>query len=448
MDKPVARIVNLISDQQQRLLNMDTHEARRRILTAQPDEVLAIQGSYALVARHGERVCLARSLDRPLRYFLAKEASGPFLVVAERIDEIRACLEAEGYGDQFHPSYTRMAPAHHVTSIRLIGCPDPNPVYRRFFAPPMASLPADVELIGERYVAALLDETRSWLRSLPAEEPLGVLFSGGVDSGAVLLCLYKALLEAGQSPARLKAFTLSVGEGGSDGHQAQEFLRRLELEMLGELVEVPAAAVDPFAAIEVIEDYKARDVECAAVSLALLAALRERYPEWRYLADGDGGDENLKDYPIEENPELTIRSVVNNSMLYQEGWGVEAIKHSLTYSGGLSRGTVRTYAPLARHGFVGFSPLTRPAVIAVAEAIPFAELTGGSHEKLYALKGEIVCRGIRAVTGFEMPIFPKRRFQEGATAEGLFAERFAHAPEDYRQYFLALYRQRAVGEAG
>ncbi len=448
MEKPVARIVNLISDQRQQLLNMDTDEARRRILTAQADEVLAIHGSFALIARQGERVCLARSLDRPLRYFLAKEASGPFLVVAERIDEIRACLEAEGYGDQFHPSYTRMAPAHHVTSIRLIGCPDPNPVYRRFFAPAMASLPPDLDHIGERYVAALMEETRVWLRSLPPSEPLGVLFSGGVDSGAVLLCLYKALLEAGQSPARLKAFTLSVGSGGSDVKQAREFLRRLELEILGEVVEVPAEAVDPFAAVEVIEDYKPRDVECAAVSLALLAAIRRRYPQWRHLVDGDGGDENLKDYPIEENPELTIRSVVNNSMLYQEGWGVEAIKHSLTYSGGLSRGTVRTYAPLARHGFVGFSPLTRPSLIEVAEAIPFAALTEGSHDKLYALKGEIVRRGIRAVTGFEMPIFPKRRFQEGATTEGLFAERFAHPPEAYRQHFLSLHLPQAVGEAG
>ena len=68
-------------------------------------------------------------------------------------------------------------------------------------------------------------------------------------------------------------------------------------------------------------------------------------PDWRYLVDGDGGDENLKDYPIEENPELTIRSVVDNLMLYQEGWGVGRIKHSLTYSGGLSRSYVRTYAP-------------------------------------------------------------------------------------------------------
>ena len=93
--------------------------------------------------------------------------------------------------------------------------------------------------------------------------------------------------------------------------------------------------------------------------------------------DGDGGDENLKDYPIEENSELTIRSVVNNRMLYQEGWGVESIKHSLTYSGGYSRGCVRSYACAREYGFEAFSPYTRPSVIAVAEAIPFAALTEG-----------------------------------------------------------------------
>jgi asparagine synthase (glutamine-hydrolysing) len=191
--------------------------------------------------------------------------------------------------------------------------------------------------------------------------------------------------------------------------------------------------------VEVIEDYKPRDVECAAVGLALLEGIRRRYPEWRYLADGDGGDENLKDYPIEENPELTIRSVVNNSMLYQEGWGVDAIKHSLTYSGGLSRGTVRTYAPARRLGFLGFSPFTRPAVVRLAEAIPFAELTHGDHGRLYALKGEVARRGIRRLTGLEMPVFPKRRFQEGAVSGDLAAERFAVHPEVYRQHLMGLY---------
>ena len=168
-------------------------------------------------------------------------------------------------------------------------------------------------------------------------------------------------------------------------------------------------------------------------------------PSWRLLVDGDGGDENLKDYPIEENPELTIRSVVNNRMLYQEGWGVESIKHSLTYSGGFSRGCVRTYACAREHGFVGFSPYTRPAVIDVAEAIPFAELTEGSHERLYALKGEIVARGVRAVLGLDMPVFPKRRFQHGAVASSRASRGCSRRTRRcYRRHFQTLHAALGV----
>ena len=29
-----------------------------------------------------------------------------------------------------------MVPAHHVVELQLIGCPDPDPVYTRFFDPP------------------------------------------------------------------------------------------------------------------------------------------------------------------------------------------------------------------------------------------------------------------------------------------------------------------------
>jgi asparagine synthase (glutamine-hydrolysing) len=375
-----------------------------------------------------------------LRYFLAKEKDGPMLVVADRIDQIRDALEREGHGDQFHPSYTRMIPAHHVTEIQLVGCPDPNPVYRRFFDPPREVLPPDLDVIGEAYVRALCEEVRLWLAALPATEPLGVLFSGGIDSGALLLALYHELLASGQSPARLKAFTLAVDGGGADLEQAREFLRRTDLQLFGEFIEAASAGIDPFAAVAAIEDYKPLDVECAAMNLALLQGIRERYPDWRFLADGDGGDENLKDYPIEENPELTIRSVVNNRMLYQEGWGVEAIKHSLTYSGGLSRGCVRGYAPARRHGFLPFSPFSRPRVIAVAEAIPFAELTRGSHEALYSLKGEVLRRGIQKVTGQELPVFPKRRFQHGAVPEETFRGRFDLRPAKYRNHLLSLYQ--------
>jgi len=431
---PIARVINLIPPESQRLWSGTEADARQRLLAADAAAVLEIDGSFALVAQEGERVVLARSLDRPLRYFLAKAVDGPVLIVSERIDEIAAELGRRGWAGQFHPTYTRMVPAHHVTTLRLIGCPDPNPIHRRFFDPPRATLPADLDVIGRRYVEALYDELRRWLAAQDAAAPIGVPFSGGIDSGAVLLCLYRLLLNEGQSPARLKAFTLSVDGGGDDAGQAGEFLGRTNLEILGETIDVSSSALDPLRAVAVIEDYKPLDVECAAVNLALLAGVRARYAEWRLLVDGDGGDENLKDYPIEENSELTIRSVVNNRMLYQEGWGVESIKHSLTYSGGFSRGCVRGYACARAYGFSAFSPNTRPSVIAVAEAIPFARLSDGSTERLYALKGEIVRRGIGAVLGIDMPVYPKRRFQHGV------GDRLFRGDEDsYRRHLLALY---------
>lgn len=438
MQYPIARLIDLVDPESQRLWGVDLGEARRRLLGADPAGVLGLDGSFALIAQQGERVCLARSLDRPLRYFLAKDVAGPALVVAERIDEIRAALEERGWGAQFHPTYTRMVPAHHVTTLRLLGCPDPNPVHRRFFEPPMATLPPDPEVIGREYIGAVYQELGRWLSHQDPAVPVGVPFSGGIDSGAVLLCLYRLLLDRGESPARLKAFTLSVDGAGEDARQAREFLRAVDLEVLGEVLEVPSRAVDPWDAIAVIEDYKPLDVECAAVALALGRAVRERYPEWRWLVDGDGGDENLKDYPLEDNAELTIRSVVNNRMLYQEGWGVDSIKHSLTYTGGYSRGCVRTYASLRHHGFEGFSPYTRPSVVAVAEGIPFAELTQGSTAVLYALKGDVVRRGVQAVTGIDMPVFAKRRFQDGSWAAG--AGIASRGDEDrYRRHFLGLY---------
>jgi asparagine synthase (glutamine-hydrolysing) len=75
----------------------------------------------------------------------------------------------------------------------------------------------------------------------------------------------------------------------------------------------------------------------------------------------------------------------------------------------------------------------------VAEAIPFAQLTEGSHERLYALKGEIVSRGVRSVLGMEMPVFPKRRFQEGAVSTDEVARLFPRDEGRYRRHFQSLH---------
>src|SRR5437762_12777461 len=126
-------------------------------------------------------------------------------------------------------------------------------------------------------------------------------------------------------------------------------------------------------------------------------------------------------------------------MLYQEGWGVGRIKHSLTYSGGLSRSYIRTYAPARRYGLEGFSPYTRPAMIEIAEGIPFAALTEYDVPSLYALKGEIVKRGVKDITGFDMPVFPKRRFQHGAVPQEKLRLRLPEQEVEYRRQFSSIY---------
>lgn len=435
----IERLVNLCDPEGNLILNMTVEEARARVGSGDPEQIRAIDGQFALVHQHGKRIRMARSIGRPLRYFIAKKAAGPVLVTADRVDAIHAWLKQEGLADQFHPSYTRMVPAHYLMELSLVGCPDPNPVCTRFFTPQRNRWSSDLDEIGRRYVAAVARELDAWLDRLEPRSPIGVLFSGGIDSGAILLLVYHLLLQRGEPPTRLKAFTLSLGDSGPDLIQAKQFLEQLDLQYLLETIEISPSELDLAETIRTIEDYKPLDVQAAAATLALCRGIRSRYPDWKYLLDGDGGDENLKDYPIEANPELTIRSVLNNLMLYQEGWGVNAIKHSLNFSGGQSRGHVRSYAPAQQLGFLGFSPYALPNVIEVAEGIPFIELTDWNHERLYALKGEIVGRGIRQLTGISLPTFPKRRFQEGIADESTTRALFPADPGHYRRLYQRVF---------
>ena len=158
MDHYIEKMVDLTEPSANRIYNMSLEAARERVLHGSAQDVRAIDGSFALVAQAGKTVRLARSLDRPLRYFLAKRTEGPALIVADRIDAIYGWLTSQGLAEQFHPSYTRMVPAHYVVEIQLVGCPDPDPTYTRFFDPQRNQLPADSTEIGRRYIGALADE--------------------------------------------------------------------------------------------------------------------------------------------------------------------------------------------------------------------------------------------------------------------------------------------------
>ena len=401
-----------------RLVNLSS----RRVLHAGPlagavaaGDVAALaetDGEFAAFGRDGRTVRLARTIGRPLRYFVAKMYHGPFLVVAERIDEIFAWCREQRIAWQFEPAYTRMIPAHYVVEIDQVGCPDPAPRYRRFFEPAIGTGSPDLDSAGAAYIGAAYAAVRRWLRDLPDGEPIALAFSGGIDSTSMLVMARHALRELGRDEELVRPFTLDLG-GGADAVQAEQVAEALGVARTWERVSMPSESFDLEHAIRVIEDYHPLDVECAATSLCLLRAIRERHPEVTHLLDGDGGDENLKSYPLSDS-DLTLSSVLGNPLLYHEGWGVDAIKHSLTYSGGLSRGYVRTAAPAIACGFDGYSPFTARSVIAAALAIPVDRIVDGRPERLETLKQEVVSRGIRALTGLTMPAHPKRRFQDGA----------------------------------
>ena len=108
--------------------------------------------------------------------------------------------------------------------------------------------------------------------------PIGVCFSGGVDSGSVFLVAYHAMLRLGMNPSRLKAFTLSVDGGGEDLAQARRFLDAVGLGLFLEPIEVARSAVDWRETVRVIEDYKPLDVQSAAMALALCRGIRRAIP--------------------------------------------------------------------------------------------------------------------------------------------------------------------------
>ncbi len=408
----VERLVDLVGSRESGLVGASLLAVEEAMQKADIAKLQATDGHFAVVARDDQTVRLGRTLGLPLRYFVAKRYHGPFLVVADRIDRLYEYCCQHKIGWQFDPLYTRMIPAHYLVEIDQVGCPDPNPRYHRFFTPEVGHGSGDVRELGTDYVRAAYEAIRNWIAGVPDGEPIAILFSGGVDSGSVFLLARQALRELKRDPDLARAFTLDLG-GGADADQARRWVRELGLERCWEHVSLPGVKPDLEEAIATIEDYHPLDVECAAAALLVLKAIRRQYPSLKYLLDGDGGDENLKAYPLEDS-DLTISSVLKNPLLYQEGWGIEAIKHSLTFSGGLSRAYVRTYAPAQRLGFSAFSPYTTRSTIAAALAIPFETLLDGDADRLASLKADIVRAGVESVTGIRMPVFPKRRFQAGA----------------------------------
>lgn len=88
----VERLVNLLDPAQNVFLDGTAAKARDALAANDPNRLRECDGQFALVHKDGQTVRMARSIGRPMRYFLAKHADGPCLMVAERIDEIQNVL--------------------------------------------------------------------------------------------------------------------------------------------------------------------------------------------------------------------------------------------------------------------------------------------------------------------------------------------------------------------
>src|SRR5688572_706962 len=236
----VDRLIDLTGPRTAALSGASETEVLAAVGRCDAAALRATDGHFAVTARDGKTVRLARTIGIPLRYFVAKMYHGPFLVVAERMDQIFAWCREQRIAWQFDPAYTRMVPAHHIVELDQVGCPDPSPRYHRFFDPAVGLGPADPAAAGARYIAAAYESVLGWLKTVPINEPVAVAFSGGVDSTSVLLMAVRANEALGGRRDRIRAFTLDMG-GGRDAAQAERVVHELGLEQQWERVTVSPA---------------------------------------------------------------------------------------------------------------------------------------------------------------------------------------------------------------
>ena len=84
----IERVIDLTHPEKNIIYNMSNEEAREILKSGDTEAVRKIDGQVSLISVNGKTIRMARSIGRPLRYFIAKLVAGPCLVVAERIDTI------------------------------------------------------------------------------------------------------------------------------------------------------------------------------------------------------------------------------------------------------------------------------------------------------------------------------------------------------------------------
>lgn len=443
------------------ILGNSLEHAKAIITDGDVDRLRELNGQYGIVGRNNTKsdvtkydvVRLARSVAQPLRYAFVDSDGGEsdresHVFVSDRIETIMKAIRNEErlQGVEFHFTYTRMVPAHTLVELCFSETGYQHTRQTRFLEP--IEQPSDIRTIGEAYGRAVYEAVKGFIEQVPEQETIGIPLSGGADSGMVYVLANVAYRELGKDPAKLKAITLKLGQGGTDTAQAQRLVQMLShhgfpTTQQWNILEIPAHELPSLEeVVEGIEDYKTfHDLQDATVSAAFRKKLREAFPALRYTMTGQGGDEVCQDYNVKEVG-VTFEEVMENPHLYVEGRIHIRDMLNPMFSGGLGRRVVRDYAPAQRYGFIDFSPICTPRVVRTIYGVPKQEMMT-NEEDLYHFKIAITNTGVEAVTSISYNFPPKRRFQVGASDPRTFSENLSSLAEpEARQLFYKIMSQK------
>ena len=219
MPSPVSRVVDLLDPSLNTIVNMDVGGAHGAACSAAIRKPSAPStGRSRSWPSKGSTVRLARSMDRPMRYFLAKRQEGPALYVADRIDTLH-----RGAGDR------RPGRISFIRATRAWCRPTTSSTWRSSAVPiPIPSTRASSRRDGhasrgsrrdrpavrrragrrDRQVAAVASTSAG-----PGPNRSGSPFPAASTADRVFLLTYHAMLRLGMSPSRLKAFVLESRRG-------------------------------------------------------------------------------------------------------------------------------------------------------------------------------------------------------------------------------------------
>src|SRR5215813_9799664 len=96
----VDRLIDLVGLRTSGLTGATSAQLSDAVQNCDTSTLASSDGHFAVTARDGKTVRLARTIGIPLRYFVAKMYHGPFLVTSDRLDRIFGWLQERRIGWQ------------------------------------------------------------------------------------------------------------------------------------------------------------------------------------------------------------------------------------------------------------------------------------------------------------------------------------------------------------